>query len=369
MNEEKSIMETVEYMTKAEYASEHVGVVKNAEEAGFAGVSNDSYKLGAKPAADYAQVSTVNSLIELVGTAQNTANSARDTADAAKAGLAGKIDKEIGKGLSSNDYTNDEKAKLSGVEEGANNYVHPDTHSVSMITGLPEVEQAVGDSPENVMSQKAVTDALAEKGDGDMKKSVYDTNGNGSVDNADKLGEKKESELSVANAAKLGNITAVDTMQFKKSYNDDAVPWNSITETGIYRVNNVTNIPLAGVLPYGELVVKQTKYRYIQEYTDLKGQKIVRGGEGKPIIWQSWRYIFSTTSENVALSHANNLLASGAYLVVNGTVANGYPYPWGTLQTFNCGSFISQLFLGTGAVAYCRGWNIDSKTWSEWKQL
>lgn len=33
-----------------------------------------------------------------------------------------KVDKVNGKGLSSNDYTNSEKSKLSGVESGANNY-------------------------------------------------------------------------------------------------------------------------------------------------------------------------------------------------------------------------------------------------------
>lgn len=39
--------------------------------------------------------------------------------------LTGKVDKEIGKGLSSNDYTTVEKTKLSGIEANANNYIHP----------------------------------------------------------------------------------------------------------------------------------------------------------------------------------------------------------------------------------------------------
>jgi|GEM_PF-5271199 len=39
--------------------------------------------------------------------------------------LGGKVDKENGKGLSTNDYTDDEKTKLSGIATGANNYVHP----------------------------------------------------------------------------------------------------------------------------------------------------------------------------------------------------------------------------------------------------
>lgn len=36
-----------------------------------------------------------------------------------------KVDKEDGKGLSTNDYTNDDKAKLQGIASGANNYKHP----------------------------------------------------------------------------------------------------------------------------------------------------------------------------------------------------------------------------------------------------
>ena len=39
--------------------------------------------------------------------------------------LDNKVDKETGKGLSSNDFTDDEKSKLDGIEEGANNYQLP----------------------------------------------------------------------------------------------------------------------------------------------------------------------------------------------------------------------------------------------------
>nr|DAL66806.1 MAG TPA: hypothetical protein [Bacteriophage sp.] len=42
-----------------------------------------------------------------------------------KALFADKVDKVDGKGLSANDYTTAEKTKLSGIENGANKYVHP----------------------------------------------------------------------------------------------------------------------------------------------------------------------------------------------------------------------------------------------------
>jgi hypothetical protein len=49
--------------------------------------------------------------------------------------LAGKVDKEDGKGLSSNDYSTTEKEKLAGIAEGANNYSLP-TASSSTLGGI-----------------------------------------------------------------------------------------------------------------------------------------------------------------------------------------------------------------------------------------
>lgn len=45
-----------------------------------------------------------------------------------------KVDKVIGKELSANDYTTEDKNKLAGIEENANNYVHPVNHPASMIS-------------------------------------------------------------------------------------------------------------------------------------------------------------------------------------------------------------------------------------------
>lgn len=48
--------------------------------------------------------------------------------------IGNKVDKVSGKGLSTNDYTNEEKTKLNGIATGANNYVHPTNHPASIIT-------------------------------------------------------------------------------------------------------------------------------------------------------------------------------------------------------------------------------------------
>lgn len=47
--------------------------------------------------------------------------------------LTKKVDVVAGMGLSQNSYTTIEKQKLSGIESGANKYVHPETHSLDMI--------------------------------------------------------------------------------------------------------------------------------------------------------------------------------------------------------------------------------------------
>lgn len=48
-----------------------------------------------------------------------------DTTSAINTSLSNKVDKETGKGLSSNDYTSGEKSKLAGIAAGANNYSLP----------------------------------------------------------------------------------------------------------------------------------------------------------------------------------------------------------------------------------------------------
>lgn len=52
--------------------------------------------------------------------------------------ISGKQNAEEGKGLSTNDYTDADKAKLEGIDDGANDYVHPATHSAEMITETDE---------------------------------------------------------------------------------------------------------------------------------------------------------------------------------------------------------------------------------------
>lgn len=49
--------------------------------------------------------------------------------------ISGKVDKVSGKGLSTNDYTTDEKNKLSGIESGAQKHIAPSESEVKAALG------------------------------------------------------------------------------------------------------------------------------------------------------------------------------------------------------------------------------------------
>ena len=66
-----------------------------------------------------------------------------------------KVDKVVGKGLSSADFTQAEKDKLAGIASGANKYIHPSTHPASMITGLPTSLPANGGNADTVDGKHA----------------------------------------------------------------------------------------------------------------------------------------------------------------------------------------------------------------------
>lgn len=91
-----------------------------------------------------------------------------------KAGFVAKIE---GKGLSTNDYTNADKTALAGKLD----------KSGGTLTGALTLHGA----PKNDLhaaTKKYVDDSMASAGNGDMLKSVYDADGDGVVDNAQKVG-------------------------------------------------------------------------------------------------------------------------------------------------------------------------------------
>lgn len=92
----------------------------------------------------YTKSETDSRIQEVVGTAPEALDTLKEIADSLNndadfAGtmtkqLSSKVDKIEGKQLSTEDYTTKEKSKLAGIQERANNYVHPISHSATIIT-------------------------------------------------------------------------------------------------------------------------------------------------------------------------------------------------------------------------------------------
>ncbi|MGD9678441.1 MAG: hypothetical protein AB7V16_08870 [Vulcanibacillus sp.] len=76
------------------------------------------------------------------------------------------VKKEPGKGLSTEDYTTAEKTKLAGIEEGATNYTHPETHQPSIIAQdannrfVTDTEKADWNAKETPSGAQAKADAV-----------------------------------------------------------------------------------------------------------------------------------------------------------------------------------------------------------------
>lgn len=107
--------------------------------------------------------------------------------------LGGKVDKEEGKGLSTNDLSDELLAKLNGIEEGANKT------TVENVLTSDSTTNALSAAQGKALDAKiaAINTDLENKGAGDMLKSVYDIDNDGVVDNA-------------ANSAKLGGVEAAN---------------------------------------------------------------------------------------------------------------------------------------------------------------
>lgn len=83
--------------------------------------------------------------------------------------LGEKVDKELGKGLSTNDYSTAEKNKLAGIATGANNYVHPSAHAATMITE-DTTHRFVTDAEKSTWNGKASTALASTTANGLMAK-------------------------------------------------------------------------------------------------------------------------------------------------------------------------------------------------------
>ena len=121
------------------------------------------------------------------------------------------VAKVDGKGLSTNDLTNELKTKLDGIEAGANKTIVTDNLTST------STEEALSAKQGKVLDEKinAINTNMGNLGGGDMMKSAYDTNNNGKVDNADNA-DKLGGELPSAYVKQ----NEIKTVAKTGSYND-----------------------------------------------------------------------------------------------------------------------------------------------------
>lgn len=160
-----------------------------------------------------------------------------------------KVDKEDGKGLSSNDYTTEEKEKLAGIEDQISNAISAIDYPVDSVNGKTGVVSltasdvnalSANDVIDNLLSDSttqplsaaqgkalktaidSISGDIGDLGGGDMMKATYDTNGNGIVDNAEKLDGHAADYFATAEHTHDNYLEASDIAdKADKSYVDD----------------------------------------------------------------------------------------------------------------------------------------------------
>lgn len=107
-----------------------------------------------------------------LGNVDNTADSDKPVSTAMRTALDGKVDKETGKGLSSNDFTTEEKNKLAGIEAGAEvnvqaNWNETDQTADSFIKNKPSIPSKTSDltNDSGFVTDAAMQSALDQKVD------------------------------------------------------------------------------------------------------------------------------------------------------------------------------------------------------------
>ena len=264
----------------------------------------------------------------------------------------GAVATETGKGLSTNDYTSEEKTKLSGIEAGAE--VNTVT-SVNSKTGVVELSASdVGALPSTTTipsktsdltndssfaTETYVTNAIANAqlggSGGDIDLSGYATKDdlNSKVDKVTGKSLISDTEIS-----RLANVTNYDDTEIKASINSKANSDDIPTKTSDLTNDSgyITEAPVTSVnSKTGAVVLSASDVGAIAEPTSegTNGQVLTTDGNGG----RSWTTVSSGSSdcpitelsETLALVNGDNVanLAEGFYRTHNVTIngiANNY---------------------------------------------
>ena len=204
---------------------------------------------------------------------------------ALKAMLEKKMEPEEGMGLSHNDYTDEDRDKLAGIDEGANCYRHPESHPASMI--------------EQDSTHRFVSDAKQKEWDAIYAQAVAYADLliasliNGAPDTLDTLGEiagamKENADVVTALQEAIGkkaNEIELARVAFSGSYSDladkpetldgqDGTPAGFGTPTATIDAN--TGTPSVTVTASGPDTAKEFRF----EFRNLKGDTGEQGHKG-----------------------------------------------------------------------------------------
>ena len=172
-----------------------------------------------------------------------------------------KADKVDGKGLSTNDYTTDEKNKLAGIASGANKTVIEDVLTSTNAGTALSAKQG------KALNDKITSLNTSIGGKGDMLKSTYDADGDGVVDNTKALNGHADTYFAKATdiptkVSQLSNDSSFTTMSAVegKGYQTSSQV-NSIVNGKGYQtasqVSSAISSAIAGVTQFNYQIVSK----------------------------------------------------------------------------------------------------------------
>ena len=160
--------------------------------------------------------------------------------------VSNKVDKISGKGLSSEDYTLDEKTKLGSIEEQANNYVHPTssvvagTYSKVTVDSNGHITNAINPS---TLGGYGITDAQTTLISGNNIKTI---NGTSVLGSGDIVTTQTTITGNAGTATKLQTTRTINGVSFDGSSN--------------IVISDSTKLPLAGGIMTGAITaIRETK--------------------------------------------------------------------------------------------------------------
>lgn len=154
----------------------------------------------------------------------------------------GKVDKEVGKGLSSNDYTTEDKQKLAGLANIKQVGTGLDLDQNGVLTAdIPEVKlyNETGSHTDGAMTQKATTDALALKANRADLATVATSGSYEDLADKPTIPTKTSDLLNDSNFVADANYVHTD-YNFSQEYIDIINEYNSKELTAVYNADTKT---------------------------------------------------------------------------------------------------------------------------------